>query len=187
MSHVRRRTSLLAAGAALAVAGSLAVGPPTGASAAVAAHRGKQAVATGRGGAVSSVDLDASRAGIAVLRHGGNAIDSAVAVASTLGVTEPFVAGPGGGGFMVIYLARQHRVVTIDGRETCPSRCTQDLFLENGQPLPFEEARHSGLAVGVPGMVDTWGRAVHRYGRRSFAADLQPAIRRAQKGFRIDR
>ena len=40
--------------------------------------------------------------------------------------------------------------------------CTQNLFMENGQPLPFEEARHSGLAVGVPGMVDTWGRAVHR-------------------------
>ena len=188
MSHVRRRrTSLLAGGAALTLAGTLAAGPPADAHQVRARHRTEHAVATGRGGAVSSVDANASRAGISVLRRGGNAVDAAVAVASTLGVTEPFVAGPGGGGFMVIYLAKQHRVVTIDGRETCPSRCTQGLFLENGQPLAFEEARHSGLAVGVPGMVDTWGRAVDRFGKHAFAADLQPAIRRAERGFRIDR
>jgi gamma-glutamyltranspeptidase/glutathione hydrolase len=189
MSHVRRRrTALLAGGASLALAGTLAFAPSSGASPNASRQRDdNHAVATGRGGAVSSVDLDASRAGISVLRRGGNAVDAAVAVASTLGVTEPFVAGPGGGGFMVIYLAKQHRVVTIDGRETCPSGCTQDLFWENGQPLPFEEARHSGLAVGVPGMVDTWGRAVQRFGRRGFAADLQPAIRTARHGFRIDR
>jgi gamma-glutamyltranspeptidase / glutathione hydrolase len=188
MSDIRRRrTALVSAGAALALAGTLATAPPGDARALPAVHTDHHAVATGRGGAVSSVDLDASRSGIQVLRDGGNAIDAAVAVASTLGVTEPFVAGPGGGGFMVIYLARQHRVVTIDGRETCPSRCTHDLFLENGQPLAFEEARHSGLAVGVPGMVDTWGRAVQRFGQRSFGADLRPAIRRAEEGFRIDR
>jgi gamma-glutamyltranspeptidase/glutathione hydrolase len=194
MSHTRRPTLLaggLGASLSVALAAALAVGPPAGAQPSgqptVQTQRDTHAVATGRGGAVSSVDAAASRAGIAVLRRGGNAIDAAVAVASTLGVTEPFVAGPGGGGFMVVYLAKQHRVVTIDGRETCPSRCTRSLFVENGQPLPFEDARHSGLAVGVPGMVDTWGRAVHRYGRHSFAADLQPAIRRARRGFRIDR
>jgi gamma-glutamyltranspeptidase/glutathione hydrolase len=172
----------------VALAGTFAADPPAaGAHLAHARHHNPHAVATGRGGAVSSVDLDASRAGVQVLRRGGNAVDAAVAVASTLGVTEPFVAGPGGGGFMVVYLAKQHRVVTIDGRETCPSRCTRDLFVENGQPLEFEEARHSGLAVGVPGMVDTWGRAVQRYGRHSFAADLHPAIHRALRGFRVDR
>ena len=80
-----------------------------------------QAVASGTGGAVASMDFDASKAGIQVLKQGGNAIDAAVATASTLGDTIPFVAGPGGGGFMVIYLARSHKVVTIDGRETCPS------------------------------------------------------------------
>jgi gamma-glutamyltranspeptidase/glutathione hydrolase len=191
MSQFPRRTSLVAAGATVALAGALAVAPPSGAHPGVAPQHDRQgdrnAVATGSGGAVSSVDADASHAGISVLRRGGNAVDAAVAVASTLGVTEPFVAGPGGGGFMVVYLAKQHRVVTIDGRETCPSRCTQNLFVENGQPLPFEDARHSGLAVGVPGMVDTWGRAVNRYGRHSFGADLQPAIHRARQGFRIDR
>ncbi len=150
--------------------------------------QGKQPTAVGTGGAVASADLDASRAGIAVLKAGGNAIDAAVAVASTLGVTEPFVAGPGGGGFMVIYLAGSHRVVTLDGREQCPQRCSPQMFIdpETGSPLPFEQARRSGLSVGVPGMVATWAHAISNYGRHTFADDLQPAIDVANRGFRID-
>ncbi|MDT4971775.1 MAG: gamma-glutamyltranspeptidase / glutathione hydrolase [Pseudonocardiales bacterium] len=148
----------------------------------------KQPTATGTGGAVASADFDASKAGIQVLRDGGNAIDAAVAVAATLGVTEPFVAGPGGGGFMVIYLANTHQVVTIDGREMCPDACSSDLFIDpaTGKPLAFEDARHSGLSVGVPGMVATWDSAVRQYGARSFKSDLQPAIGVAQRGFTID-
>jgi gamma-glutamyltranspeptidase/glutathione hydrolase len=164
----------------------------TAALAAAPAHatgtQTKQPVAIGTGGAVASADLDASKAGIAVLRQGGNAIDAAVAVASTLGVTEPFVAGPGGGGYVVIYLAAQHRVVVLDGRETCPATCTTTMFIDpaTGTPLPFEQARRSGLSVGVPGMVATWADAVHSWGRHSFGADLQPAIDVAQRGFTID-
>jgi gamma-glutamyltranspeptidase / glutathione hydrolase len=147
----------------------------------------KEPVATGTGGAVASTEFNASEAGIDTLKAGGNAIDAAVAVASTLGVTEPFVAGPGGGGFMAIYLARTHQVVTIDGREKCPAACTTQLFIDpaTGQPLAFEEARHSGLSVGVPGMVATWANAVRSFGLRSFAADLQPAITVAERGFTI--
>ena len=110
-----------------AVATLLVVSPPSESAVAarhvrtgaVPAAARKQAVAVGTGGAVASMDLDASKAGIEVLKRGGNAIDAAVATASTMGDTIPFVAGPGGGGFMVIYLAHSHRVVTIDGRETC--------------------------------------------------------------------
>lgn len=147
----------------------------------------KQAVATGTGGAVASAEFNASEAGIEVLRTGGNAIDAAVATASTLGVTEPFVAGPGGGGYMVIYLARTHQVVTIDGREQCPAACTPQLFLDpkTGKPLDFQDARHSGLSVGVPGMVATWASAAQKYGTRSFRSDLQPAIKVAEHGFTI--
>jgi gamma-glutamyltranspeptidase/glutathione hydrolase len=172
-------------GTGLGVAGSASAHRPTDAAVPQAA---KQATAVGSGGAVASADLDASKAGIAVLRRGGNAIDAAVATASTLGVTEPFVAGPGGGGYMVIYLAREHRIVALDGRETCPALCTTQRFIDpaTGQPLPFEQARRSGLSVGVPGMVATWAAAINHYGRHSFAADLQPAVRVAQHGFRID-
>src|SRR5580704_11166748 len=148
----------------------------------------KEPVATGTGGAVASMDTDASQAGIDVLKHGGNAIDAAVATASTLGVTIPFVAGPGGGGFMVIYLARTHQVVTIDGRETCPSACTPAMFTDpkTGQPLGYDYASDQPLATGVPAMVATWAKAISRYGRKSLAADLQPAIGVAERGFRVN-
>ena len=119
----------------------------------------KHAVAVGTGGAVASETVGASRAGLAVLKSGGNAVDAAVATAAALGVDDPFVAGPGGGGFMVIYLAHSKRIVTIDGREKCPARCTPQLFLDKaGKPLDFELARHSGISVGVPGMVAQVGQ-----------------------------
>ena len=148
----------------------------------------KEPVAVGTGGAVASMDLDASQAGIDVLKHGGNAIDAAVATASALGVTIPFVAGPGGGGFMVISLAKTHQVVTIDGRETCPAACTPTMFTDpkTGQPLGYDYASDQPLATGVPSMVGTWAKAISLYGRKSLAADLQPAIGVADRGFRIN-
>jgi gamma-glutamyltranspeptidase / glutathione hydrolase len=148
----------------------------------------REQVAVGTGGAVASMDPDASQAGIDVLKRGGNAIDAAVATASALGVTIPFVAGPGGGGFMVIYLARSHQVVTIDGRETCPGACTTTMFTDprTGQLLNYTHASDQPLATGVPSMVATWATAVGRYGRESLAADLRPAIAVAQRGFRVN-
>src|SRR3984957_18825751 len=132
-----RRWPAVSAGFALAAL-LVALPPGTRASAGqTSAGPAKQPVAAGTGGAVASMDLGASQAGIDVLKRGGNAIDAAVATASALGVTNPFVAGPGGGGFMIIYLARTHRVVTIDGRENCRQACTAIMFTDpkTGQPL----------------------------------------------------
>ena len=179
---------LLAVSLTSALAASLAV-LPLAASAAPSQPAGtKEPVAVGTGGAVASMDLDASQAGIDVLKHGGNAIDAAVATASALGVTIPFVAGPGGGGFMVIYLAKTHQVVTINGRETCPAACTTNMFIDptTGQPYGYDYASDQPLATGVPSMVATWAKAVSRYGRLSFGADLQPAISVADRGFRVN-
>lgn len=147
----------------------------------------KHAVATGRGGAVASDTLQATRAGLKILADGGTAADAAVAVASTLGVTDPFVAGIGGGGYLVYYDARTHRVYTIDGRETAPAADTSSLFIDpsTGKPLSFPTAVTSGLSVGVPGTLMTWEQAVKRWGRFPLAADLSPAEVVAQRGFRV--
>jgi len=148
----------------------------------------KQAVAQGSGGAVASDSTYATQAGLSVLRRGGTAADAAVAVASTLGVTDPYVAGIGGGGFFVHYDARTHTVSTIDGRETTPAGDGPTMFLDpaTGAPLSFPRAVTSGLSVGVPGNLATWQAALDRWGRRGLAADLKPAIRVARHGFTVD-
>ncbi|MGH2770913.1 MAG: gamma-glutamyltransferase, partial [Actinomycetota bacterium] len=106
--------------AALLLAAALLVVASVSAESSTRYPPAKQAVAVGRGGAVATVDPDASRIGIDVLRRGGNAVDAAVAAAAALGVTEPFSSGMGGGGFFLYYQARTGRVYGIDGRETAP-------------------------------------------------------------------
>jgi gamma-glutamyltranspeptidase / glutathione hydrolase len=148
-----------------------------------------QAVAIGRGGAVASVDRTATRAGIGILERGGNAVDAAVATAAALGVTEPYVAGIGGGGFMVVYLAREHRIVTIDGREKAPQTFPTDAFIDpaTGKPIPFYPERvTSGLSVGVPGTLMTWQVAASRYGTMPLSKLLRPSISIADRGFLVD-
>jgi gamma-glutamyltranspeptidase/glutathione hydrolase len=144
--------------------------------------------ATGYGGAVATVDPTATAVGIEVLRRGGNAVDAAVAAAATLGVTEPFSAGIGGGGFFVYYDAKHHTVHTIDGRESGPADMTEDYFVNKatGTPYAFQEARISGLSVGAPGTLATWRAAASKWGTRPLAALLQPAAKVAEKGFPVD-
>ena len=150
----------------------------------------KQPVATGTGGAVTSVDPDATRAGLRVLRQGGNAVDAAVATAAALGVTEPFSAGIGGGGYFVYYDAASGEVHTIDGRETAPAAMPRDAFINprTGKPYNFTpQLVTSGVSVGVPGTLATWERALDRWGTLSLGEALEPGEALARRGFRVDR
>ena len=146
----------------------------------------KSPLAVGYGGAVASVDADASAAGIEILRRGGNAVDAAVATAAALGVTEPYSAGLGGGGYFVHYDAATGRISTIDGRETAPRAAGGGLFTEHGRPLPLAAAITSGLSAGVPGTPATWQSALAAWGTRSLAQTLEPAERIAERGFTVD-
>jgi gamma-glutamyltranspeptidase / glutathione hydrolase len=141
--------------------------------------------AIGTGGAAASVEKLATEAAVGILRRGGNAVDAAVASAAVLGVTEPFSCGVGGGGFMVIRTPGG-RVTTIDGRETAPMAMHPTSMWENGSPLPFNDARYSGLSVGVPGTVETWADALENYGTMSLAEVFAPAIHVARHGYVID-
>ncbi|MQY40242.1 Glutathione hydrolase proenzyme [Streptomyces sp. RB17] len=148
----------------------------------------KQAVAVGSGGAVASVNPYASRAGIDVLRHGGNAVDAAIATAAALGVVEPYSCGIGGGGYFVYYSARTKTVHTIDGRETGPARMRSDSFVDpsTGKAIPFDEAVNSGLSVGVPGTPATWQKVLDEWGTINLAEALRTAIRLADDGFVVN-
>jgi gamma-glutamyltranspeptidase/glutathione hydrolase len=121
-----------------------------------------------------------------VLRNGGNAVDAAVATAAALGVTEPYSAGIGGGGYFVHYDARTRTVHTVDGRETAPRSADASLFLDNGTPVPFAEAVTSGLGVGTPGTPATWDTALEAWGSRPLGELLKPAERLAEHGFTVD-
>ena len=148
----------------------------------------KQPTAIGFGGAVSSVDPEATKIGLNVLRRGGNAVDAAVATAAALGVTEPYSAGIGGGGYFVYYNAKQRKVSTIDGRETAPATMPENAFMNpaTGEPYPFAQLVTSGLSVGVPGTLATWDSALRQWGRLSLGKALTPAAELADRGFVVD-
>src|SRR5438093_5150205 len=165
----------------LATAAALVFG--LAASAAVAPSGPPTSVGTG--GAAASVETLATQAAIDELKAGGNAVDAAVVAAGVLGVTEPFSCGIGGGGFMVIRTAGG-QVTTIDGREKATAAMTPTSFWENGAPLDFNNARFSGMSVGVPGTPATWAEALEKYGTITLAQALQPGIGVARDGYVVD-
>jgi len=138
--------------------------------------------AWGAHGMVASEHVLASQAGVEMLQRGGNAVDAAVASAFTVGVVNPSSCGIGGGGFMLIYLARERRAVALDYREMAPGAAARDMFVRDGHAVP-ELSRLGGLAVAVPGEVAGLAAALHRYGTLPLAVVMQPAIRSARDGF----
>lgn len=195
-SPQRLRTSLASLTATGLLAG-LAVAMPAATAAPQASPPGgaeprptaKVPTAVGTGGAVTTVDPEASAAGLKVLRQGGNAVDAAVAAAATLGVTEPYSAGIGGGGYFVYYDAKSGKVRTIDGRETAPGKIPQDAFIDpaTGKPYTFTpDLVTSGVSVGTPGTLATWEKALGNWGTLSLGEALAPATKVARRGFKVD-
>jgi gamma-glutamyltranspeptidase / glutathione hydrolase len=139
-----------------------------------------------RHGLVTSASQLASRAGVDILKRGGNAIDAAVATAFTLAVTYPRAGNLGGGGFAVFRLS-DGRVASIDFRETAPSAATRDLFLDPQGNLIPSKSTVGYAASGVPGTVAGLALAEQKYGsgRLAWADLLEPARRLAADGFAV--
>jgi len=134
--------------------------------------------------AVAAANPLATDAGYQVLRAGGSAIDAAVAIQMVLTLVEPQSSGIGGGAFVMHWDGS--RVSAFNGRETAPARAGEDLFLDReGNTIPFSEAVHSGLSVGVPGTLAVLRQAHEKYGRLSWAQLFEPAIQLAEQGFAI--
>ena len=102
--------------------------------------------ATPRQAAIASADPLATAAGMEILEQGGNAFDAAVAVAAALGVVEPAASGFGGGGFFLLYIAKEDEYRFIDAREKAPGASTKDMYLD--QDWPAGAAGIGGWAAG---------------------------------------
>lgn len=134
--------------------------------------------------AVASDHPLASAAGLAALERGGNAIDAACATALALGVVHPDSSGIGGGGFAVVYLAKEKKSYALDFRERAPAAITPASFLKGGKPDP-ELSKRGGLAVAVPGEVRGLAEMVRRWGKLPFARCADAAQKLAARGFPI--
>ncbi len=137
-------------------------------------------------GAVATDDARASEVGARVLARGGNAADAAAAAALALGVVNPSSSGIGGGGFAVVYVAREKKTYVLDFRELAPARLTPSRFVRHGKIDPHL-SRSGGLAVGVPGEIAGLEQIVSRFGRRSWRDAVMPAQHLAHHGFRVSR
>jgi len=133
--------------------------------------------------AIATAHPLATAAGFEVLDRGGNAFDAAVAVSATLAVVEPFASGLGGGGFWLLYRAKDQRYVMVDGREVAPRAAHARMYQDNqGEVIPGRSI-DGPLASGIPGEPAALVHLAERYGKLPLAKSLAPAIRAARDGF----
>src|SRR5437763_1937907 len=137
--------------------------------------------AAGTRGVVASVHPLATQAGIDAYKHGGNAVDAAIAAAVTLGVVDAHNSGIGGGCFVLIRKP-DGQVLAIDGREMAPAAATRDMFLRDGKPISGASTT-GALAIGIPGSVAAYEFALQHAGRLKLKEIFSPAADLAARGF----
>ncbi len=142
----------------------------------------QRSVTMGPRGMVSSSQHLATQAGYRALLKGGNAVDAAVAMVSTLNVVEPQSVGIGGDAFALIYLAEDDKLIGMNASGRAPYKATLDYFHQNGYQMIPERGI---LSATVPGALHGWAQAVERYGNLSFKDALEDAIFYAQNGFPV--
>jgi gamma-glutamyltranspeptidase/glutathione hydrolase len=140
----------------------------------------------GRHGMVVTGQELATRAGLDVLKRGGNAVDAAVTAAFVLAVTLPRAGNIGGGGFMLIHTAKTGEVVALDFWQKAPGKASRNMFQGKDGKVDPRLSRQSHLASAVPGTVAGLALALKQYGTLSLAQAMAPAIRYAEKGFVVN-
>src|SRR5258708_36850990 len=131
---------------------------------------------------VASDEQLGSKAGVEILKRGGNAVDAAVAVAFALAVVEPAAGNIGGGGFMLVRLANGPTTF-LDYREVAPGKATRDMYIKPDGKLDEQASVIGYKSVAVPGTVAGLELALKTYGTMKFADVMAPAIRLAENGF----
>lgn len=138
-----------------------------------------------KNGMVATQEALASDIGLKILKDGGNAVDAAVAVGFALAVTLPRAGNIGGGGFMMVYDAKQGKTVALDYREKAPSSASRDMYLDSDGNAVSDLSRYHGLAVGVPGTVAGLLKALEDHGTMSRGQVMAPAIALAENGIEV--
>ena len=135
---------------------------------------------------VVSVHHDATDAGLAILKQGGNAVDAAVATGFALAVVHPVAGNIGGGGFMLVHLAKgaKHDLF-IDFRETAPAAASRDMYLDAQRNVIPGTSTLGYKSVAVPGSVAGLTYAERNYGKLGLKAVMAPAIKLAEDGFTL--
>ena len=138
-------------------------------------------VIRGRTAAISSMMPQATEAARRILAEGGNAFDAAVGGQAALAVTDFPSNGVGADAVLLVYLASQKKVVSINAEPRAPKLATIEWYEKNnGGKIPNSDGLLSG---GIPGVVDAWYILLDRWGTMSFEQVLQPAIELARDGF----
>ncbi|MEH2274440.1 MAG: gamma-glutamyltransferase [Nostoc sp.] len=134
-------------------------------------------------GMVVSAHPLASEAGILMLRKGGNAVDAAVATTFAISVVEPFSAGIGGGGFLLMHSEKTGEMKALDFRERAPLKATRNMYLDAEGKVRPNASINGYLAVGTPGTVAGLYEVHRRYGKLPWQEVVKPAIALAKDGF----
>ena len=146
-------------------------------------------------GLVASQHFEASRSGARVLAAGGNAVDAAVAAGIAIGTVEPFMSGLGGCGHMMVYLAAEDRAYDVDFGVRAPRALDPDDYALDagtdsdlfGWPSVIDDRNVVGpYSFAVPGFVAGMAAALERFGTRSWAESIEPAIALARQGMDVD-
>ena len=139
---------------------------------------------TGDKGMVVSGNPLATKAGLSILKAGGNAVDAAIATTFAISVVEPFSAGIGGGGFALFYKENENNLRALDFRERAPLTASKDMYIKEGQPDPLA-SRDGYESIAVPGTVYGLWRLHQENGKLPWRKLLGPAILLAERGFRV--
>jgi gamma-glutamyltranspeptidase / glutathione hydrolase len=134
-------------------------------------------------GAVVCAHPLASKAGVAILKKGGNAIDAAIATQLALAVVYPGAGNIGGGGFMVARL-KEGKLIALDYREKAPAAASRDMYLDKDGNPQMNLSQNGHLASGVPGTIAGLFACL-KYAKLPFKVLIEPAILLAEKGFVI--
>ncbi|WP_079587849.1 MULTISPECIES: gamma-glutamyltransferase [Bradyrhizobium] len=150
-----------------------------------AAHAASVTPVAAEKGMVVTAQHLATEVGVDILKHGGSAIDAAVAVGYALAVVYPAAGNLGGGGFMTIRFA-DGRKTFLDFREKAPRAASRDMYLDKDGTIIKGLSTTGWLAVGVPGTVSGLEYARKKYGTMTLKSLIEPAIKLAEDGFSLE-